>query len=403
MSRSRNSRNRRKNTARQGRPFKAIADQMTPTHYEAVREAADAELRGDAATALRCHRSVPMFARSNHGDRLELIAALGDDAPGWLISRWMTVQSRRRFWTGSDPNARSRVLPIVIPAVYPHGVPFERIGCEHPEQVVAWLNERDWVARQVDVYEMEALRKLVRHQASQELLARADQIEAWCSASMGGYRLEPEAAEPGTLRLVDLATDRSLQVLDLGAAEHLPPGQHVLGRLVPTEAGPGRMFDWRPLPVDRRTATAVARNPRPWLSILATRAAARLLPTAFSYLSETSMTADLPQHSWVSLLGRDVDVEPDELYDDLAELALAEALRLAGSDPAAITTRRNTVSELILDGALSDRVGSRFAAPQFLAAWRTLAEIIDGPARSRYQEMAMWSDAAPDDPDRLAG
>lgn len=175
---------------------------------------------------------------------------------------------------------------------------------------------------------------------------------------MGGYRLEPDDSEAGTLRLVDLATKRSVSVLNLGLAENLSPGQHLLARIVPTGPELGRMLDWRPLPVDRRTAT---------------------------------------------VLGRDVDAEPDEPYDDLAQPAFAEALRLAGSSPPAVGTRLHTISELILDAALSDRVGSRFAAPEFLPAWRALSEMIDEPARSRCLEMAMWSDAALADPNRRAG
>jgi hypothetical protein len=401
MPRSRNRRNNR-NRRNARRPFRSIASQMTPAHRQAMHEAADAELRGDAATALRRHRSVPMFARSKHGDRLELLASLGDDAPGWLISRWLTVQSRRRIWTGSDPAAPSPVLPLVIPAIYPHGIPFERIGCEHPEQVVAWIYERDWVARQVDVYEMGALLDLVRHHASPELLARADLVEDWCEAPMGGYRLEPGGGA-GALRLVDLATEQPFDVLDLGLAEHAQLGEHLLGRIVPTEAGPGRMLDWRPLLVDRVTATAVARNPHQWLPVLATRVAVGRIPAAFSYQSASSITADLPQHAWVDLLGLDIDVEPVETYDELAEPALAEVLRLAGSDPAATSARRHTISELLLDGALTERVRLRFAAAEFLPAWRLLAETVDGPARNRCQEMAMWCDADPEGPDLLAG
>jgi hypothetical protein len=376
---------------------------MTPTHVLAVHDAADAELRGDAATALRRHRSVPMFARSNHGDRLELLAELGHEAPGWLISRWMTVQARRRVWTGSDPGAVSRVLPIVVPAVYPHGIPFEQIGCEHPEQVTAFINERDWVVRQFDVYELRSLRDLVLHHATPELLSRADQIDGWCRATMGGYRLDCEDPEGEALRLVDLATNQPLQVLDLGLTEHLRPGQHLLGRVVPTTALPGRMFDWRPLPVDRVTATAIARNPRQWLPILATRAAARRLAPAFSYLSDSSITADLPQHAWAGLLGRDIDARRDAPYDDLAEPALAEALRLVVADPAAAADRRHTISGLILDPVLSHQLRARFAAASLLPAWQGLATITDGLARRRCEEMAMWCDAAPDGPDLLAG
>ena len=51
-------------------PYHSITSQMTPADDRAAIDGADAELRGDAARALRLHRSVPMFHQSTHGDRL---------------------------------------------------------------------------------------------------------------------------------------------------------------------------------------------------------------------------------------------------------------------------------------------------------------------------------------------
>ena len=135
---------------------------MTPAYDRAVREGADAELRGDAAEGLRLHRSVPMFLRSSHGDRLQLVAELGDDAPSWLVSRWLTVQARRRMWTGADERASNRVLQFIVPLLYPDHIPWERMGCDYVEQVMPFIFERDWVVRQFDLYELGALRDVVR-------------------------------------------------------------------------------------------------------------------------------------------------------------------------------------------------------------------------------------------------
>ena len=312
MNRSRNSRKRR-SAGRPARPFKSVASQMTPTHYQAVLDAADAELRGDAATALRRHRSVPMFARSNHGDRLELLAALGDEAPGWLISRWLTVQSRRRMWTGSRPQ---RVQSGAAPRHPGHLSPRRPVRADRVRVSGAGggLRQRTRLGG--------APGRRVRAAQPSSPWFVTTRPPSWCHEPTGsrtgaGRRwadtaCEAGGAEAGALRLVDLAADEDLEVLDLGLAEHLEPGQHLLGRIVPTGAGPGRMFDWRPLPIDRVTATAVARNPPQWLPILATRAAAGRVPAGFSYLSDSSITADLPRSAWVNLLGRDGDVEPDD-------------------------------------------------------------------------------------------
>ena len=203
---------------------------MTPAHDRAVREAADAELRGDAAEALRLHRSVPMFRRSTHGDRLQQLAELGAEAPGWLIDRWLTVQARRRTWTGSDERATNRALQLVVPMVYPDGIPIERIGCTWPEQVLPFIYERDWVVRQVDVYELSGLSRVVERFASAELLERADQIIAWCHAPLRAFRVED------TSSVTDLTSGAAMEVLDLGLSELVEPGQHLLGRVAPVTA-----------------------------------------------------------------------------------------------------------------------------------------------------------------------
>src|SRR4051794_26453471 len=200
------------------RPYTSVASQMTSAHERAVREGADAELRGDAAEALRLHRSVPMFMRSTHGDRLEQLAELGAKAPGWLVNRWLTVQSRRRMWTGSDERATNRALQLVVPMIYPHGIPFESIGCAHVEQVMPFIHERDWVVRQVDVYELSGLRRLVERVASQELLERTHQIDAWCRAPMRALRVE----DAGTV--ADLSSGETVDVLDLGLRARGDPG-----------------------------------------------------------------------------------------------------------------------------------------------------------------------------------
>ena len=78
------------------------------------------------------------------------------------------------------------------------------------------------------------------------LLARADQVEAWPRATMGGFEFieaTPSCdlvARPGQSREL-LATP------NIGSAVLFLPGDRVIGRLVPTEGG--RMFESRPLGV----------------------------------------------------------------------------------------------------------------------------------------------------------
>ena len=238
---------------------------MTSAHERAVCESADAELRGDAATALRLHRSVPFFRRSTHGDRLQQLADLGSAAPGWMVNRWVTEQARRRMWTGGDQTGANRALQLLVPLIYPDHIPFERIGCRHPEQVIPWINELDWVVRQADVYDLGALRRFINDHAADELLDRTDELVGWADAPMRACRVEyvdRERTRPMWVR--DLTSGEELELLDLGAP--VAPGQHVLGRVVPISTRPGLMFDWRPMPVSAEAAEAVAEDPRLWLT-----------------------------------------------------------------------------------------------------------------------------------------
>jgi hypothetical protein len=367
---------------------------MTAAYERAVRESADAELRGDAAEALRLHRSVPMFSRSTHGDRLQQLAELGAEAPGWLINRWLTVQARRPLWTGSDERAVNRALQLVIPMIYPSGIPFEAIGCDHVEQVVPFICERDWVVRQVDVYELSGLRRVVQQFASAELLERSDQVHAWCRSPMRALRVEDATT------VTDLHSREALEVLDLGLSEQVGPGQHLLGRISPTGLGPGAMFEWQPLPVSEEAAYAVARDPRLWLTTLHRLAAAGRLEPAYSHLPEASITSDLPRHAWRGLAGVRVedDVDPDHVIVD----AMREALALADRGSDAVGGQRHLIGELVLDVAFSEQVRWQFVAPERLRAWQVLAEVLPDLARPRAEEMALWCAAVPDVPDAIA-
>jgi hypothetical protein len=376
---------------------------MTAAYTRSVREGADAELRGDAATALRLHRSVPMFRQSTHGDRLQLLAELGADAPRWLVNRWLTIQARRRVWTRGDENGTNRVLQLVVPLIYPDAIQIERIGCAYVEQVMPYIYERDWVVRQVDVYDLGGLRRLAELHATPELLERTEHLDDWLTAPMRACRIERVAKTTGdAAAVVDLTTSEEVELLNRGLGVELAAGQHVLGRIVPTGEEPGAMFEWRPLAIDRATAQAVAANPRRWLPTLAARASSGQLEPGFSHLSETSLTAELPRHAWMSLLGTELDAGPDLDPTQVVEDAARQALALASDGVAAVEPHRHVISELLLDVSFTEQVRGRLATPDRLPSWQALAEVVPLPARNRCLEMAMWCDASSQPPDLIA-
>lgn len=366
---------------------------MLPAHNKAVREAAHAELRGDAAEALRLHRSVPFFARSTHGDQLDILARLGDEAPTWMISRWLTLQARRPMWTGGTEERTQQALQAVVPMIYADYIPWEAMGCRWTEQVLPNIHGRDWAVRQFELYDMGALRDLIRRRDVAGLLDRADDMGAWVRSPMRGLRIESSGSRrPDAVVLADLRTGELVDVLDLGVGEQLSAGQHVIGRLVPTSEAPGVMFDWRPLPVPERTALAVSRWPSIWLQTLSQHVVAGELELAFSHQSETVLTSDLPQHGWMGLLGTPLDDAPDIDPAPLVAEAVRVALRLATEGPVAAARCHHQLSQLMLEVELTDHVLAEFGTAAHQTAWAALADAVTPLARSRCEWMVMWCD-----------
>lgn len=358
---------------------------MTLDHHTAVEEASAAELRGEWSTAYERHRSVPMFAQSHHGGLLKVMVDLGDDAPDWVLARFVTVMAHRLEMHGQVRRS-SRVLQHVMPTLYPHGIPWEAMDCEHPEQVPAAIFGQDWVVRQADVFDLGGLVDLLHLPTARGLVDRVPVVREWAHEPMGGWRIE--RADSEVLRVTDVATGERRRLLDLGVTAQVEVGTHVLGRVVPTETGPGWLFDWRPLPVDETTAALVAEDPQRWLKILAARTADETLAPAFSHLSPTSLTADLAAHSWGVLLGHPVDDDLPRPPRSLAADALRAALLMA-TDPDAVRRHRHVVAELLLDEALDERSLSRYAMPKYRAAWQVWAAALPAHARKKC-ETALW-------------
>lgn len=160
--------------------------------------AADAaEALGDAAEALRIMDSRPLgpdgrpFWRPWRIRRLIQLSTLSSVLPRWVTSRWILAQALQ----ASSESARARALKALRIA--------ERFrdGAGSPPAVddieaKCRVIDRDWVFRQVYLYELGGLDDFLRG-AAPALLARADRIRAWARAGMGGYQLV--GREPATV------------------------------------------------------------------------------------------------------------------------------------------------------------------------------------------------------------
>jgi hypothetical protein len=404
VSRRRIKRNRsdleRRRAAKRDRESRRLAATATDAQLSALlsdaewatrRTAADAELQGDAEKALDLYATIDRFEGSIHRRRLELLVELGDEAPPWLISRWLTLQARRPLWTGAPQDAGDPPAARALQIAYPHGLSVERMRRMSPATFAASLYELDWVLRHLMVYEDGGLADLVHRFASPALLSRADSPEAWASAVMVGYRLESDG---GPVQVTDLGTGATLDLLDLGVGCENLPGQHLLGRVVPTSWQPGRMFEWRPLPVDEGTARDVASSPEVWLDIVADHALTGQLPLDFSLMEHgTDVLTDVRELSWsAALWPEDLDRLPvvDGWIDgdDIALVVLEGLLGRFGFLGRVPAPMQPMVFSLVLQPGLSDAIEGRLCGPEQSAGWWVMASSLRQPAAGRARGYA---------------
>ncbi|MBB6627158.1 hypothetical protein H5V45_07470 [Nocardioides sp. KIGAM211] len=236
----------------------------------AVVAADEAEARGDALGALRIidelARQLPAsaaFWRPWRVRRLLQLTTLGPVLPRWVTSRWILAQALQHLSPTGSAAARSRHRRALDLAIALRGGPGTLPGVDEADRM-ARVMDHDWVYRQLFLYELGGLAAFLRSGASADLVAGADQIQAWAAAPMGGYRLL-ETSTFGDL-WIDLG-DREVRVTpNIGSSSLVVPGECVVGRLVPTYGG--TMFEAAPLFVPDDVARAVAADPAGWYDAL---------------------------------------------------------------------------------------------------------------------------------------
>jgi hypothetical protein len=232
---------------------------MTPELNTFFERAAAAERVGDVEEALMYHRSIPMFRHSRHRRVLEQLAAAKDELTPWARARWVVYQAirceqpascTRRRLRGAMREAVETFHADLLDAAYVEG--------GDPLKVTAQVMGESWACHQLATHDYGVLAAFLDELVGGDLAEQGALVRSWVGAPMGGYRIDGRGPAC-TLLVRDLADDRSVDVLDLGAGCLAGEGGTVVGRLVPSGTTPDLMFDTAPLPVDEHTATEVAR------------------------------------------------------------------------------------------------------------------------------------------------
>ena len=312
MSNRRKSRNERgqKRQTRQALPKPAAAhplEGMQPWIW-AMQDADEAERRGDAAGALAAMRRRAVgpdgrpYWRPSRTYRLEQLVALHEHVPRWAISRWILEQALQHLdEAGRGPTSgTARALEAACGL---RGGP--ATGRLLPD-VDEWarVTDRDWVYRQVKLFDFGGLETFLRDGASPDLVAGSDRIEEWALAPMGGYHLL--SVDGHELTWMDVASRRVVRTPNIGTAVNLSPGVDVIGRVVPVEDGV--MFESAPLAVTPKVARNVAAAPADWRAVLAESGAVADGEVRTDVREWTGLLSDVP----IDLTDLVLSYRPDE-------------------------------------------------------------------------------------------
>ena len=125
--------------------------------------------------------------------------------------------------------------------------------------------DHDWVYRQLVLYDMGKLERFCRHRATADLLAGADDMQAWSRAPIDVYRLLER--RPDSITWLRERDDELLRTPNAGCAiDAVAEATRCSACVVPT--GGEQIFESEPLPVTDAVATRVAADPDNWLAAL---------------------------------------------------------------------------------------------------------------------------------------
>lgn len=382
-------------TIRPGQSIDHLLTDEDLRHFDAELEAA---ARGDALAALEHHMSTPVIEEAMGHHQLRELVQLGDEAPGWVYSRWAVVQAYRWMLHHQDPRVEE-VVRLVLAGLH----------ADHLDEIVddevafreygTMVAACDWVCEQVCVYELGGLRDFLDAVAQPGLVGRADQVEEWEPAGMTAYELTGVRGD--VLEVRRLADDAEVDLLNLGSLSGRDVGTTVIGRVVPVSVWPFSMFESRPLAVDHATARDVVErcsdgDDLGWLWALADARDQGRLARGFSCESRTLLASDIPLERQrgatprEELPGRVVELVDAGLSEDVAQcVTVAElALVIARMSSSGLGTVAPHLNAVLVDPDVLEAVREHAADPEHEEGWTALAGVTPSPVRERCEELA---------------
>src|SRR5699024_626316 len=113
---------------------------------------------------------------------LDYLARAGENAPEWLIARWVRTQAYEWMLLTEDP----RITEAALSALLTHPIPDE------PD--IAWLREygnrvvaSDLLCAEVALHACGGFRDFIEARAGEELLDRAGRVREWPNQPLGVY------------------------------------------------------------------------------------------------------------------------------------------------------------------------------------------------------------------------
>lgn len=354
-----------------------------------------AERTGDAETALEYHRGIPMFTRSAHVVLLTQLAGLSEEMTPWLWARWAAYQCTRVEDPGTDSRAIAHAaLDYTLRMFYPDVLADAYAAGTDPMPEVARIVGEDWALHQVCTFELGGLGLYLDDLVSGRLARESELARTWLDARMGGYRIE-QSGEPG-LVVRDLAQDRQLELLDLGARVHANDDGWLIGRVVPSGTTPGLMFDTRPLAVDQQTAREVAAGSArgAWIAPLERGIADGRVDRSVLQSEDRELVTDVPS---LALVERGTPTAAlahtmDQLRQGRDEVGRA-ALRILRSvaEGSIASDLAPYVAAAALNAHAYPEAEQRIVGPGQRELWEGWAALVPDPARGRLRRLAELS------------